>query len=36
MGDEEPPQQEEEDEKLLSQWPAQKLGVHDGALAELH
>lgn len=29
-------EEEQEDEKLLSQWPAQKLGVHDGALAELH
>lgn len=29
-------EEEEDDEKLLSHWPAQKLGVHDGALAELH
>lgn len=29
-------EEEQEDETLLSQWPAQKLGVHDGALAELH
>lgn len=33
---EEEEEEEQEDEKLLSQWPAQKLGVHDGALAELH
>lgn len=33
---EEEEEEEQEDEKLLSQWPAQKLGVHDGAQAELH